>query len=547
MTPEQIAALAALLGLTAEQITELTLEDLGEQLSTLFDEQAESADLADLQAIQDARLVVRDAIAAAETAEADRQAEIERMRAELEPTADGEAEAPAEDEGEAEVVEEAEAIVEEAEVVESPEAVAAAAVVRMRRRPVIHEPVETSEDESYVSLVAAVGDSRIGAGQPVPSLSDLGRMFVDRAATGQTGKQIVASFRLAFPDDRKLLKGDHGATNATRIRNVASPQAVVAAGGNCAPVAIRYDFENISVDDRPVRDALARFNADRGGINVPTSPVLTDPDAGVGVVTEAQDAGGATKNCAVVTCPDYSEIDVSAVYKCVEIGNFSKRFFPELFADWWALAGALHARKAEGQLLDGIGAASTQVTDGQNLGAALDLLESYVRAAAKERSTHRMARNAPVQLFLPEWVNDLMRADLFRQGAAPVDRLMSDSAYVDRLFTAQNINVTWYKDTETGEGQIYAEQGAGALAGWNLAPVSYMHPVGGFLFLDGGSLDFGTDIRDTTMNEANTVRAFMETFENVTRLSQWALEFTHSLCVNGATAAAVELTCPVNS
>lgn len=590
MDPTLLAQIAELLGREEAEVTALSLEELDEALRTAFEEgaAADGADLARLEAIADARDGVVAAIADADAAEAERSDRIEALRsrmapvvAETEPGEGDDDETTEDGDGENTETEPTEGVEAPAEpvaapaapasldpipevVAEAPVAVAADAapavapvtpapaprVTMARRRPATHAPVETGND-AVVTITAAADVPGFGAGSRIPTLHDLGHAFAERVdglvgARGITGKVPVARMHLPYPEERHL-DGAETERNTRRIEAVISPEAITAAGGLCAPVAVRYELENVSVDDRPIRDSLPRFNADRGGITFVRPPLLSGITSGVAVVTEEQDASSTTKPCLAITCGSTVEVDVSAVYRCLQVGNFNRRFFPEQFATFWALAGAAHARIAEGQLLDGIGSVATQVSDGQNLGAARDLLEAGVRAAAQMRNRHRMRRGAPIRWLLPDWVRDMIRADLIREHAGGPESLVRTDAQIEAYFRAANINTTWYLDTETGEGQVYGAQGNQALLGWNLSPVTYMFPEGSFIFLDGGTLDLGIEIRDTTMNEGNNVRAFTETFENIAFIGVEALEITHNLCVSGAGSLDIAVTCPENS
>jgi hypothetical protein len=82
-----------------------------------------------------------------------------------------------------------------------------------------------------------------------------------------------------YPDERTL--GEDSVENVRRIRAVTSPEAIVAAGGLCAPVEVRYALEETSSNARPVREALAQFGATRGGVRYIEPPVLDDVDGAV--------------------------------------------------------------------------------------------------------------------------------------------------------------------------------------------------------------------------------------------------------------------------
>lgn len=581
MTPELLAQIAELLGQSVEHIQSLTLEEIDELLVSAFTESAEpeegEVDMDRLRTLRDARVGVKAAITEAEAAEAAQAAEIESLKAEMTETAETEPDGeggddtpaegedstdgtPAETPAEAPAPEETPAPAE----AEAPVAVAASTeprriVAMPRRRPAAHAPVPTEDSNGMVSITAAADVRGYSAGAPIKSLRDLGMAFVDRVeglrgAQGISGKVPVATMHLNYPEDRVLVAGadDQNLQKIEAVRAIAAgatPESLTAAGGLCAPVAVRYEFENVSVDDRPVRDSMVRFNAERGGINVPTGPTITSPDAGVDVITETEDTEGTTKPCVTITCPSYSEVDISAVYQCLQIGNFSRRTFPELFAQWWAKASALHARKAEGALLDAVGGIATNVTDGQNLGAFSDIVESINRARVERINFHRASRNLMFDWLAPEWLLGLIKSDMFRRHAGgPNDNFLITDAYIESVLRNIGINPVWYKDTETGEGMIYAQQGVQAILGWNTNPVTYLYPTGSFLFLDGGTLDLGTEIRDTTMNEGNNVRAFTETFENAAFVGDITpLEITHAICISGAGSLDIAVSCVENS
>jgi hypothetical protein len=69
------------------------------------------------------------------------------------------------------------------------------------------------------------------------------------------------------------------------------------------------------------------------------------------------------------------------------------------------------------------------------------------------------------------------------------------------------------------------------------------HP-GSLLFVDGGTLDFGIDIRDTTLLATNDVQAFMETFEALAVVGISPLRIRNTVCVSGQASATVAFTCP---
>ena len=568
MPEELLNQIAELLGLKAKDLEETTLEDIVELLGARFEELAavEDTDLAVLESVADAIESVKTEIGAAETAEAERLAKIEELRtrvapkAETETTAEPEGEedegadndaAPAGD-GEPAETEGVAAPEAEAEAEDAPVPVAATARVSLpRRRPASHAPVPVASGPAQLSAVVAAGDvPGFSAGMPIRTWTDLGHAFADKADmldVGQTAK--IARMRFEYPEERSLTATAE--VNTARLADVIGIHVgrdlkpLVAAGGLCAPVAPIYEQEVLGVNDRPVRDALPRFGATRGGVVHVPVPVISDLDTAVDIITAAEDAADATKPCLTITCASPETVQIYAVPACVQVGNFDKRTFPEHFEAFWTLAAAQHAREAEGALLDAIAAGSTNVSDGQNLGAARDVIEALIRARAQFISRHRMSPAATFRVGAPFWLRDLMRADLVREmPGAPQDRLTIADAQINAMFAAAGYQPFWYLDTATGEGEVYAAQGAGELLGWQTTPKLYIFPEGTWVFLDGGMLDFGVEIRDSTLNTNNNVRAMFETFENAVRLGPESLELELSLCISGHAGSLVDVGCP---
>lgn len=570
MNPNLASVVAELLGIPVEGLSELTHAEIIERLGVRFDELAASeqaTEAATLEALRrltstitDVRVEQREAQRLADEAAAEIQAMRSEVQGETPPEEAGEAgepaepaEEPAEPAEPEQPAEPAEPTSEAAPAAEAPERVAAAAarVPVARPRPQAHTPQERQDDRPLVTITAAA-DTIFSAGSGIPSLRDVGRSFAEKAhaalrVQGSTGVMPVASFSLDYDESRQL-RADRDDDNWRKIDDVNSPRAmepILASGGLCAPVAARYELDGISGEHRPIRDSLNRFAADRGGIRFITPPKITDLDDGVLVITAAQDAANTTKPCHVITCGTPVEVDIAAISQCVKVGNFSRRTFPEQFDRFWQLASAEHAREAEQFLLDRMAAVSTATTDGQELGAALDLLEYVRRAASQFRSRNRMLMGATLVMYAPQWLPDIMAADLYREipGDGP-ERLIIVTSLIEQMFSAFNVTCVWYADTATGEGQVYGAQGAGALLGWQTSPVMFMTHPGAFLFLDGGELNLGLEIRDSVVNATNDVLAHTETFENLAFVGIQSLQLNPALCVNGTTSATSTLSCP---
>lgn len=353
----------------------------------------------------------------------------------------------------------------------------------------------------------------------------------DELSMDADGQKVLDTLQAAAPRD--LIKGGQA--------------TVTAAGGICAPTEGWYDNLVLADDGRPVRDSLPSFNARRGGIRLIPPPVIGDLTAGVTTVTNAQDAAeSVTKACVSVACPAQREYIVQAINVCVKFSNFGARAYPEQVDAWMANAAAAHARVAETALLDAIAANSTALTSVGLVGGSREVIARGVQVAAAYRSRYRMDPNALIVAHFPAWLIDLAVADIVRSG---VDDPMAAAQRMRASFEAtlrnNNIEPNWYWDTKTGGGMIFAAEVAASAADNFPADVfTYFYAPGTFVFLDGGTLDFGL-MRDSTLNAANRFTMATETFEQLAFTGVESLEVRMTLCPDGSSAALRAVACPI--
>lgn len=361
-----------------------------------------------------------------------------------------------------------------------------------------------------------------------------------RVKPGQTA--VVATAKYEYPDDR-VLDGGSGAgdTNMEKIQRVTGRTALVASGGLCAPLTPIYDLPGVETSARPVRDALASFQAVRGGVIVGATPTLGDYDDAVGTVTAADnEAGGtlATKNCLRISCPDFESVEVDSIYRCVEADNLASRAYPELMARIDELVSATHARAADSKLLTEIAAGSTAVTGGTvTIGAVGAYLRDILRAAAAIRSRHRMAEAARLRALAPAWIIDFLLQDL---AMSQFDRFHTRQDIVNILANA-GVTINLYLDgsATATNGQVFGAQTAGALVDWPDTVETFLFPEGTWLHLDAGVLELGV-VRDSILNATNDFQIFAETWENVAYVGVESLKITSTVCASGETAGTAD-------
>jgi len=397
--------------------------------------------------------------------------------------------------------------------------------------------LETTESAAPVTITAGADIPGYTAGSPLDDMSAVAeamakRIHSLRRVNGGDGEQhIVASLTTSFPEDRTL--DADAESNWAKIQNVVSPEAITAAGGHVAPFEARYDIFGFGTTNRPVRDALPRFQADRGGIRFVTPPQLSDMPDAVGVWTAANDAAEtpspAAKNSLTVASAAENTVATDAVTLQLQFGNLATRAYPELIARHNELGLIQHAREAEQYLLGKIAAGSTAVTTTSLIGFGRDMLVQMGRAASAYRSRHRLEADAPLRAILPSWVKDAMAADLAL--SMPGDSTLNAYAEIEGYMAARGVVVSYSLDQN-----VAAAQSAGALNEFADSFVWYLFAEGTFLFLDGGTLDLGI-IRDSSLVGTNDYKMFVETFEGVAKVGIEGLAITSTISVNGVAAA----------
>ena len=440
-------------------------------------------------------------------------------------------------------------------VEEQKEQAVTAAAEQPFEAPADRQPV-VQVTEVPVAITAGADIPGYSAGSSVKDMAEVSQLFEKRLhslrrVNGGDGEQhIVASFSTQYPEDRFL--GTDPLENAAKIEGVVGRDALVASGGHAAPVEVKYDiFAQGSTTARPVRDALPKFQADRGGVRFVTPPSFaagTYANA-VGVWTAANDSAEtpspASKTSLTVSAAQENTAVTDAVTLQLQFGNLMTRAYPELIARHNELALVQHAREAEQDLLSKISAGSTAVTSGTLLGFGRDFLVTVRKAAAAYRSRHRLDVNTRLKAFIPSWVADAMAADL--AVAMPGDGTLNVSrSEIEGYLASLNVDMV-----ATPDATVFGSQGATGLLEFPDSFVWYLFAEGTFLFLDGGTLDLGI-IRDSSLVGTNDYKMFVETFEGIAKVGIESLAITQTVNVNGvaaalrdttggATAAAIEL------
>jgi chemotaxis protein histidine kinase CheA len=411
--------------------------------------------------------------------------------------------------------------------------------------PADRQPVVQVIETAPVAITAGADIPGYTAGSTIANMGEVAsamekRLHSLRRVNGGDGEQhIVASFTTQYPEYRTLTTDSE--SNAAKIAAVVGPEALVASGGHSTPFEVKYDIFGFGVTDRPVRDALPKFQADRGGIRFITPPALSSYADAVGVWTAATDADpqSATKTSLTVSAASENTVSTDAVTLQLQFGNLMSRAYPELISRHNELGLIQHAREAEANLLSKISAGSTAVnahvatTEAASLiGFARDFLVQIRKAAVAYRSRHRLSTNTVLKAIVPAWIFDAMAADLAL--SMPGDNTLGvGEAEVRGYLASSNVDLVASLDLNV----FGAQSGSAAkLLEFPDTINWYLFAEGTFLFLDGGTLDLGI-IRDSSLVGTNDYKMFVETFENVAKVGIESLAITSNISVNGVAAA----------
>ena len=436
--------------------------------------------------------------------------------------------------------------------------------------PADRQPVIQVNETAQVAITAGADIPGYTAGSTIDSISEVAvamekRIHSLRRVNGGDGEQhIVASFSTLYPEERTLSTDPE--SNKAKIDAVVGQQALVASGGHAAPFEVKYDIFGLgSTTDRPVRDLLPKFQADRGGVRFVTPPTLislTNANANAASVYDYANAVGlwnettatpsvasftnnigdsttTVKGSLTVAAAAEQTAQTDAVTLQLQFGNLMTRAYPELISRHNELALVQHAREAELNLINKISGFSKAVnahvatTEAANLiGVARDFLIQVRKAAVAYRSRHRLSPETRLKAIIPAWIYDAMAADLALN--MPGDgNLGVGAAEIKGYLSGSNVDLVASLDMNS----FGAQPGDSAkLLEFPDSFSWYLFAEGSFLFLDGGTLDLGI-IRDSSLVGTNDYKMFIETFEGIAFVGVESLKITTNISVNGVAAA----------
>jgi hypothetical protein len=415
-----------------------------------------------------------------------------------------------------------------------------------------------------VVITAAADVPHFANGETIATLEDLAKAATAKANSLGVGNgnphfvplaKIKRAFPTVFDADQMTPQQVRGAWDdmvEPWLKAAGGMEALVAAGGWCAPSEIRYEFFNIT-DVAGMVD-LPTFGVNRGGLKWPQSLSLFDIFAAAGGAasglatnatmpwewTETDDIAASTgspqKACLRPACPSFDEARLRVFGLCVTAGNLTEDAFPELIQDFIAKVVVAHARVINRRLLLQMAAASTATTptvSGETaVTAAMGGLELN---AIDYREKHGMAPEAVLEVVLPSWIRGVWRSDLAkRNGEANLE--VADAQLMDML-DVRRLRGQFVQDWQTRLATGIAPVGGGIPTNWPTTVQAMMYAPATFGRGNGMTLDLGV-VRDSVLNRSNDHTAAWS--EEATMLAKFGHEsrlITLNSVAGGATGA----------
>lgn len=343
--------------------------------------------------------------------------------------------------------------------------------------------------------------------------NDIGKTFTNALRRSKkSGRNSLLQVDTEFAEKMPGRVGE----NTQLLDSFTSPEAVSAAGGCCSLAQPIYDNPVNSSLSRPIRDALPNFGATRGAVSF--FPAVCLPDSGAALWTCDDDLAvdpddkETWKQCVEVDCPEEDRAQVEAIYSCLTIGNFQRQFAPEQWTAHLQAVSALQSRTAEVALFDKMRAGVTTTHSVNDTGSIyVTMLNAVGRASAAIRQDQRLD-SVDLRFVAPFWLLNAIRADLRARRIGDVDNPEVADAMIAAAFANEGVTPTWSLDLNPLEPTGQAD---GPLTNYEDLANAVIFPEGYFTYLDGGTLDLGTEIRDMDSNRQNKVSAFAESFEGL--------------------------------
>ena len=314
------------------------------------------------------------------------------------------------------------------------------------------------------------GDNNVGI-----ALIKNAQSFGMKGAPGQS--QVIAQYKrdrefvIDTSDERETRRTLKAARNERRLdggnlatayqRSVEQTGSLTAAAGWCAPSQNDYDLcrnwgEGVGLLDLPT------VTVTRGGINYTQDPNFPEIYAnavaaggGSNFLTEAQVIADTPKTCSELPCPDFTNRRLDVMALCIRLSFLQAAGYPEVVEAWEDGLREAHSQEMNriilADLIATAGATTTWLGGVTAPDSFTTALLSAVRGARMDLIYRwNLPANATVEVALPLWVLEQIRADLSRRTRENMPLLQVSDAQIAQLFTSTGIRPQFVRGWQDG-------------------------------------------------------------------------------------------------
>ena len=509
----------------------------------------------------------------------------ERVKAATGSEAEGEDNADADATAEAEVVAEAEAVAVDAagadtnvdaaaavETVAAPEAVAASAAKPVKRvrlsqipRKTVVMPAENTVDNTpRAAIIASADVAGFATGQNLSTreLADAANVKL-QSLSASGGKASASVARIHVPFDEELTadgRNDQDVIDYAADTSRLDGGSLVAAGGWCAPSETLYELGGILADANAGLIDLPEVKAARGGLRFTEGPdyaaLYGDPKIGF-IQTEAQAAAGSgftsptgatiagtEKPFLRVPCPDFTDVRAEAAGLGIVAGILANDAYPEMTQEIVEHALIAHSHRINTRTLNRqVSLSGTAISLSLGPSATTSVLNAVGIQIVDYRYANRMAPEAELEIVLPLWLKELVRADQsVRNGSNVTEAFEVTDQKIDAWFKARNAVPRWVYDWQDAFSGVAGGFGAAtAITAWPTTVDIMIYKAGTFVRARGEVISVDAIYDPTSLKQNDFHRLFVEEKLLVIK-RRWKSRLVRvPLAVNGAVGAAREL------
>lgn len=395
-----------------------------------------------------------------------------------------------------------------------------------------------------MTLTASADVPGFSTGQALDSLTDVATAVINRAkgfpanpqgiegaqmhryGTAMLRKQFSAEETADGSNDQQVLEY---LTKESRLPG----GSLVAAGGWCSPSETLYDLCEGETTEGLI--SLPELNAPRGGVRTTPGPSFATLYSSTGFTqTEAQAIAGTSKACFEVPCPTFTDTRLDVIGLCIKVPILTNSAYPELVRR--VISGSLiaHQHRVSADLITRMMAKATTTAAATVGSVTADTLNAIGLVAETLRGEYRLSLNATLEVVLPHWVREAIRADMGIRAGADAALVALADATIDSFFRVRKVNVQWVYNWQM---LVDSEEGY---------PTTFqmmVYPAGTFVKLTQDVISLDT-VYDAASLSVNTYTGlFMEEGIGLLQNCWKAKKVTVAVCAGGKTGAATGTAC----